>query len=92
MVKIDKNAIQMSKEHKYIQKKEIYRKLYDHVSKKINKYAQNNQTFVTYEMPIISSEFPCFDATEASKYIMKKLQKQGIKSEFNKNTIVISWG
>ena len=91
MVKLDKNAIQSSREFKDVKKKEIYRKLYSKVCEEINKQAKNHKTSCIYDIPLISSEFPCFDVIEAAKYVTKKLEKHEIKVIQNSNTLVINW-
>ena len=69
-----------------------YNKIYDRIEKKILLASKGNTNYTTYEIPQLILGLPLYSLKECSKYVKKKLEDNGFKTElYEQNILLIKW-
>ena len=87
-----KKIFELKKKKKLIMK-ELYRYLYNLAKKTIILYVENNKCECIYNIPFMIFGYPRYKIKDVSKYIIKKLNKNGIKNILfiEPNYLYINW-
>lgn len=90
MVKADE-LIKQQKERKKLKKK-TFSKILNLVEKRIQMSSNSNNYYTWYEIPELILGLPIYNLNECKKYLIKKLEKNGFKTEsYEPNLILITW-
>ena len=83
-----KKAEKLKKENKI----NCYNKIYHLVSNKIKLIASTNKKSTWYEIPFYIFGYPIYDVKDCSKFLIKKLKKNGFNVNFlDPNILLIDW-
>ena len=90
MVKANE-LIKQQEERKKIKKK-TFSKILNLVEKRIQMSSNSNNYYTWYEIPELILGLPIYNLNECKKYLIKKLEKNGFKTElYEPNLILITW-
>jgi hypothetical protein len=90
MVKADKLIKEQKKRED--KKKETFNKILEKVEKKIILASSANYYFTWYSIPQFIIGLPLYSLVECKDYIIRKIDKNGFKTEFfEPNILLIKW-
>ena len=90
MVKADE-LIKQQEERKKLKKK-TFSKILNLVEKRIQMSSNSNNYYTWYEIPELILGLPIYNLSECKNYIVKKLEKNGFKTElYEPNLILVTW-
>jgi hypothetical protein len=73
-------------------KEKTYDKIYERLEKKIILASEANLWSIWYEIPQFILGIPLYKLKSCAKYLKKKLEKNGFKTDFYKpNLLLIKW-
>lgn len=72
-------------------KKIIFKKIYKRIEAKIKLASLANLYECSYDIPAFILNLPLYNIEHCKQYIMKKLNKNGFKTNIINNNICISW-
>ena len=90
MINVDKLKKDAEERRKF--KKKCFKKILEMCLTKIELVAKTNTTNTWFEIPVFVLGYPSYEIEDCSRYIMKKLKKNGFKVFFlNPNFLFINW-
>ena len=72
-------------------KKEIFKKVFERVEKKITLASASNFYECYYEIPSFIKVLPLYSIENCKEYVKKRLKENGFKVKSKENILVISW-